>query len=1817
MEENCEKRKKSIGDQDSMLSEDEEIPSVTEMKDPLLTYAAVCEKGLSTHVDKIENKFTKIDSSSSSAFVTSMRSLEENGLTKENCKEDTIVESTSNYGTLTQTNISSPLPRQISANDSAKLANKSENKSAKIDTSSASAFVASVRSLEKIGIIEESFKEGAPKEQDSDSNISTEKNIKSVTIEPISPKDNAPSVPSDKSENISPEIKRPHASVATSFVNTDSNGKRYQGESSAFAAMNETSFSGHMQNFVSIKPAYENAVKINGTGRNQNSDLSPSLNFNDKTDKIPISILHENEDPYETSWPTEREICSILDKLQLSPYRKQKLTLEKVKEFSMCKPSGAKGSSEAVSKFFHKLMHNSVEARNEIMFEKSNMEHNSMDLMYCFLLIADDFLRQEIFSRLAVLQFSVPFLIKDPSTKYLLLNWSLVNITKRWKTLNGKSFIESDVHSGNFVYCSFVRIGDLSFSKSKVINKLFPKGNEPFQNYDEDDVPRTFSSGSLELSWLLPVRDENFEPLATVNLRGDSKNNIDLAMYVAKQSSVLCVFIGNTSVETERLLISLAKFCSMMIVISDKKLNADDLVKGLPKKTNFVYIRDTESRIIQKLKPLVLNKKLKKKNFSEWEEGAKAFDFLLEDSNECMQVAKEAALTLAKEIGRNKLSSLPLSGKLWKDYNAIHKRQKRVTEKPTDISVKKYTELLEQNKRKIRTQQGTLMPAKFFEHFAERLILNQKERRYFLFWLSQYLERFSRDPASSKEIGIEHLMRELCQIYMLHISNDSPSNKSSLARILKQNDANIEVSFQHTMIDVLLAGHPIELFDGDAQGIPDLFFVDFMRALEDRMGKRNSIGVVSVLGVQSSGKSTLLNAMFGCKFTVSSGRCTKGVNLQLITVQKQYAAKFNIDYILVLDTEGLKSPERQDLMGNDEHDSELATFVVGLSDIVVLNVASESMDALKDIIQITIHAFLRMKDVNYQKTKCLFVHQNTGDPSNHQKLTNERKLFEKTLKELTEIAAKSEIGTTQVCFKDILDYDEDKSHEYFCCLYDGTPPMAAINQGYAEKVMSVKESILLSLSKNQRQTPSSFSKKVLQIWDAVLSEDFLYSFKNSFIAFKRGALDDKFAELEWEFRQELKKHLEIYQTEISNSKELLSLQVYVQRLEGVFDDIPERMLHEMEEYLKDDPVSKRLFFEEVKSSVDHLMIKTKTELLESLKDSIEREKSKRVVASKELGFEMFFKGRIASLGERFRSEGKSLDENEATAEFDKLWDHLLSDIGDHSFRRIERTNFEMQVREYLMQKYSKRYGKCLKSELKNKESLAEFAREQIDISSLYDEKSYWTRLKNFGASYFSSRQQLPVDHIDHYHTTNRLAVNLIKSFENDIERALGNKDLCFENWYSVMVQLHHDLNISFENPMYHLFNNNMVARAKITLHIFGAFVQYLDKFRETFLENNDPVRKIARRKDHFRNFFLDLCASRSLASTAAGRFIEDCYIPGITETIEISIDRVLAAQFKSANTEFTNRKTCEIALLRDTHDTGDFNFYLKLIHQYKKHLEDWLHFKMTKYFKKPCPCETCSRYNRNIFSHVIFERTDSLNQSIWIALEDIVGGPKSDINVLEVLQKISDASKQNVILKMETMKPYLNLTTGHEFALILMKELERFQDDNFTEKKKWIDRAVLYLIESLIGCGTCCPFCGAPCSLSSSQHDEHSTNFHRPQVIVGYSYEGSNDAMIENCPAYLAKGTSFRNQDSRWQFVSYKDYKTIYPNWNIMPSLSIESGIFWKWVLVEKACEFELYYGFNSNSIPTEWRDITWESVERDFESQLQKIGEDEGEESE
>lgn len=49
--------------------------------------------------------------------------------------------------------------------------------------------------------------------------------------------------------------------------------------------------------------------------------------------------------------------------------------------------------------------------------------------------------------------------------------------------------------------------------------------------------------------------------------------------------------------------------------------------------------------------------------------------------------------------------------------------------------------------------------------------------------------------------------------------------------------------------------------------------------------------------------------MFGVQFAVSSGRCMRAAFMLLIAVSEEFRSELQCDYILVIDTEGLKSLE--------------------------------------------------------------------------------------------------------------------------------------------------------------------------------------------------------------------------------------------------------------------------------------------------------------------------------------------------------------------------------------------------------------------------------------------------------------------------------------------------------------------------------------------------------------------------------------------------------------------------------------------------------------------------------------------------------------------------------------------------------------------------------------------------------------------------------------------------------------------------------------------------------------------------------------------
>ena len=153
--------------------------------------------------------------------------------------------------------------------------------------------------------------------------------------------------------------------------------------------------------------------------------------------------------------------------------------------------------------------------------------------------------------------------------------------------------------------------------------------------------------------------------------------------------------------------------------------------------------------------------------------------------------------------------------------------------------------------------------------------------------------------------------------------------------------------------------------------------------------------VLSVIGPQSSGKSTLLNYMFGCKFVTSTGRCTRGVYGSLLELNKPINKS---KFLLILDTEGITATERDYISTSSSinFDRSLTLFCLSVSNVVIINMLGELDTNIHELMKICAHSLNHLKVHKTTMPKIMFVLNQIADP----KLENRRKAIQLLMKNL-------------------------------------------------------------------------------------------------------------------------------------------------------------------------------------------------------------------------------------------------------------------------------------------------------------------------------------------------------------------------------------------------------------------------------------------------------------------------------------------------------------------------------------------------------------------------------------------------------------------------------------------------------------------------------------------------------------------------------------------------------------------------------------------------------------------------------------------------
>src|SRR3990167_6629418 len=187
----------------------------------------------------------------------------------------------------------------------------------------------------------------------------------------------------------------------------------------------------------------------------------------------------------------------------------------------------------------------------------------------------------------------------------------------------------------------------------------------------------------------------------------------------------------------------------------------------------------------------------------------------------------------------------------------------------------------------------------------------------------------------------------------------------------------------------LLDGGVVELADGDSCKVNTLWIQTVLRKCNEKcaqvIGRDPIISVTSITGVQSSGKSTLLNTMFGCNLLTSEAACTRGINITLIKSDKEW--KSNADYMLVMDTEGICNQLFKKEAWYNWHNNWLASVSIIVSNTCILLSNFTDATAILNVLPTAMMCYQNSKKSlqdNGFPSKSLFFVYNRIDPQRAQ-----------------------------------------------------------------------------------------------------------------------------------------------------------------------------------------------------------------------------------------------------------------------------------------------------------------------------------------------------------------------------------------------------------------------------------------------------------------------------------------------------------------------------------------------------------------------------------------------------------------------------------------------------------------------------------------------------------------------------------------------------------------------------------------------------------------------------------------------------------------
>ncbi|XP_031750751.1 interferon-induced very large GTPase 1-like [Xenopus tropicalis] len=1223
----------------------------------------------------------------------------------------------------------------------------------------------------------------------------------------------------------------------------------------------------------------------------------------------------------------------------------------------------------------------------------TNTHHiHPMDLQMAILYCADDITRQVIYRKLSFCQFALPLLVPDPRTGDLEFPLSaFCDVQRKWQKESHKSETKINkskqkyINEAEIPIVSFFRFGDSRTSKSQLINSLMSKRkHDIFYHRQCEGSTKTsvLMKGVAEIAWYCPGgRDDDMfdDCVAFTNLHGDLREHDKQVSFLLGIASVIVILLTEADLEDAKKREFLLKCYQspkpLLCLFSDKDHNLSDTgnkVKIGTKNRN-------EAELLQELKITItsmIGNTERPRSLDDCVDLAKGYGITVDVESEIYKSTREQVKMLMtflreKEVVEMKRKFLPLQGDLWHKWCQKDKELNRLKGNRNE-SIEQQRSKTESEKSEIRQNQlQRAFPLNVFITCFLKILQSHSDfsKMYFLQWFKLHLDKLTIDVlpqlkqtfhdlwsdiqktkqeqkveemerklnSLSKQIndstfGLEHVLREVGQIYEASVT-DSKDDKGF--HLLPEIAANLMVS-----------GYPVELMDGDAAHVALRWIGAVIDKLVETLGDKK-LFVLSVLGIQSTGKSTLLNAMFGLEFAVSAGRCTRGAFMQLVKVDEQLRQEMNFDFVLVIDTEGLRAME----LSNEttlNHDNELATFVIGLGNITLINIYGENPSEMQDILQIAVQAFLRMKSVNL-KPGCLFVHQNVGEiTAAENNMEGHRRLQEK-LDEMTRIAAEQEHSDI-TCFNDVIKYDVNTHIRYFAHLWEGDPPMAPPNPSYSQNVQTLKKMILdHGKAQGNVLSISDFKIRVTDLWNALLNENFVFSFKNSLEIAAYNKLETQYCKWTWDMRE----HMLNLQNKLKNqiiNNELQSIERI--SLHDSLKEIYTKIMDDLSNFFTDEKEGNILI--QWKAKTEIRLEGVKNDLIDELKKNLDEQihikKSKRETDQMKEQYEVELLSKSRDLALCLKE--KAPNEDEIEEHFHILWSDWIDKVkASRPIFKPPNINVDM---ENILLDYFKQ-----ETDLINKvRSSCEWTSSYLAFS-----KYIQTKTKRFG---IQSEKLKETEEMEITKETEKLSTG-INSYIDKKER--DNMDYQRSYFHEILRIIEKELSTGLD-PKFRFKKEFTVF---VSLYLCRKAAERFTHISIEFRKRNDPVSYFGTKKNHFLKIFKTSFAEKaSIASLA--EILSDKLTDSIKEQVYAQAAIGLASEMKCNHPALNgNRSQLELHLLKSLAEKEDFPAYTQYIKDPKGAFTVFLQETVTEY---------CQRDNSKICNILIrnLEKFKSLIQ---------------------------------------------------------------------------------------------------------------------------------------------------------------------------------------------------------------------------------------------